>query len=625
MKLNLDFYNQDIIYNQLSKEQDIIQNYINQYKETDYENIIKNDNNIETISMLSEIRKNIINWYPFKKDCNILEIGAGVGEITGELCKKAQKVTSIEFSKERGQAIAKRHEDKENLEIIIGNLKDIQINEKFDYITLIGTLEYAPKIYKTQNSTIDLLKHIKTLLKEDGTILIATNNKFAMRNWCVINENDHDIEYNAISKAGKTKEDCQLLSKKELETIFNKAELGKIKYYYPLPDYRYTNVIFTKEFMPDQDNIHRNMSLFKDTEVINFHENDGFIQIIKENKNLFEFFTNSYFIEISKQLEENEIKYVSYWNNRKQEYRLKTIIQGNKVYKYPNNNLAKKHIDTIKHNIDILKNSNINTLDTYDNEKIISQYVENAKSYNKVLIEEYKQNGIEKLIQLINEFTQKTIQKLETTDMENNIFDHFNINYQKEQIQDLHFIKEGLWDLNFQNCFLIDDKFYIYDQEWIEQKVPIEFIIYREILIFEELKKLTDINEIYEKLDILKYKDLFNQLEEHISKKIMDDKICEVWHKPMKTVRGLIVENHTLRTTNQSIETQLEQQQQENQKNMEQIQNEQKQIQENIQLIQQKDQKIEELTQIIRSSLSWKISKAIDKIIGNKEKGGGNK
>ena len=112
MKINLNFYKEDIIYNQLAREQYIIQNYINQYKETQYEDIIKKDNNIEIISMLSEIRKNIINWYPFKKDSNILEIGAGVGEITGELCKKAHKVTSIEFSKERGQAIAKRHEDK---------------------------------------------------------------------------------------------------------------------------------------------------------------------------------------------------------------------------------------------------------------------------------------------------------------------------------------------------------------------------------------------------------------------------------------------------------------------------------------------------------------------------------
>lgn len=624
MKINLNFYKEDIIYNQLAREQYIIQNYINQYKETQYEDIIKKDNNIETISMLSEIRKNIINWYPFKKDSNILEIGAGVGEITGELCKKAHKVTSIEFSKERGQAIAKRHEDKENLEIIIGNLKDIKINEKFDYITLIGILEYAPKIYKSQEPITDLLKYVKALLKEDGKILIATNNKFAMRNWCVINENDRDIEYNAISKIGKTDEDCQLISKNELEEVFYKVQLGQTKYYYPLPDYKYTNVIFTKQFMPDQDNLHRNMTFFKDTEVINFHENDGYLQVIKEDKRLFEFFTNSYFIEIANNLEENQIKYVSFWNNRKQQYRLRTIIQGDKVYKYPNNDLSKQHINMIKQNIDILRNSGINTLDTYDEEKIISKYALNAKSYNKVLIEEYKANGIEKLIQLVDEFTQKTIMKLELADAENNIFDNLKIQYEKDEIKNLHFIKEGLWDLNFQNCFLIDGEFYIYDQEWIESKVPIEFIVYRELLIFEELKKLVNIDEIYEKLGILQYKELFNKLEKIISEKIMDDKICEAWQKPMKTVRGLIVENHTLRTTNQSIQIQLQQLQEENQRNIEQIKAEQNNIQKNLQLIQQKDEKIQELTQIVTSSLSWKISRAIKKITGQR-KDGGNK
>lgn len=389
MKLNLDFYKNDIRYNELNREEFIINNYICNYDEKDYESIFERDNNIDSLSALSDMRKNIISWYPFEENSTILEIGAGLGEITGELCKKASKVVSVEFSRDRGRAISRRHKDKENLEIIIGNLKDIKFNEKFDYITLIGVLEYAPIIYKTENPFSDLLKYVKTLLKENGKILIAVNNKFGMRNWAVIDSNDKNLEYDAIISE-KENNQAQLLTKNKIEEIIKKEDLGEFKYYYPLPDYKYTNVIFTDEFLPNRNNLHRNMTFFKDSYIINFHENNAYTQIVKEDENLFKFFANSYFIEIGENMANNAIRYVSYWNNRKPEYRLKTIIKGDKVYKYPVNELSKNHIETIKKNIDVLNNSNIKTLDEYDEEKIISNFMYDGKSYDKLILEEYE-------------------------------------------------------------------------------------------------------------------------------------------------------------------------------------------------------------------------------------------
>ena len=43
------------------------------------------------------------------------------------------------------------------------------------------------------------------------------------------------------------------------------------------------------------------------------------------------------------------------------------------------------------------------------------------------------------------------------------------------------FIKYGLWDLTLRNVFLINNELYVYDQEWLEENVPIEFIIFRSI------------------------------------------------------------------------------------------------------------------------------------------------
>ena len=46
----------------------------------------------------------------------------------------------------------------------------------------------------------------------------------------------------------------------------------------------------------------------------------------------------------------------------------------------------------------------IKTLDTYENEKIISKYVENGKSYDKILLEYLEQENNEKFFSEIKTF-----------------------------------------------------------------------------------------------------------------------------------------------------------------------------------------------------------------------------
>ena len=77
-----------------------------------------------------------------KKDSDVLEIGCGMGAVTSVLCDNCKTVTAVELSKRRATATLLRCREKENLEIIVGNLNDIQFDKKFDYITLIGVFEY---------------------------------------------------------------------------------------------------------------------------------------------------------------------------------------------------------------------------------------------------------------------------------------------------------------------------------------------------------------------------------------------------------------------------------------------------------------------------------------------------
>ena len=106
-------------------------------------------------------------------------------------------------------------------------------------------------------------------------------------------------------------------------------------------------------------------------------------------------------------------------------------------------------------------------------------------------------------------------EKLEITEnIEKNIFIKYKIECDKSLLDKLTFVKNGLWDLIFQNCFVIDDEWYFYDQEWQEENIPIEYILYRAILYFHESKKYISDNEIFEKLEILEFVDIFKQLDD---------------------------------------------------------------------------------------------------------------
>ena len=160
MKVNYDFYTGQDTYCDGEVEKDII-NYLKEQGEENYQEIFKKDVRWPVFYHITPIRKNIVNWYPFKENSEVLEIGAGMGAITGILCDKAKQVTSVELSKQRASAIEARCQDKENLEIIVGNFNDIKFDKKFDYITLIGVLEYAPIYTNTDNPFHDFLVQIK--------------------------------------------------------------------------------------------------------------------------------------------------------------------------------------------------------------------------------------------------------------------------------------------------------------------------------------------------------------------------------------------------------------------------------------------------------------------------------
>ena len=124
--------------------------------------------------------------------------------MTGTLPKKAENVTCIELSYKRSLINAYRNRNSDKIEILVGNFEDIEpeLTEEYDYIFLIGVLEYAGS-YITRsegNPYLAMLQMLIPHLAQGGEIVIAIENKYGMKYLAGCREDHTGKFYDGIEK-----------------------------------------------------------------------------------------------------------------------------------------------------------------------------------------------------------------------------------------------------------------------------------------------------------------------------------------------------------------------------------------------------------------------------------------
>jgi SAM-dependent methyltransferase len=293
-KLNLEFYKGADLYSDGDIEDEILEIVKNN---NDFTDILQKKNNWAIMYHLSPVRRNLLQWYNFDKEKSLLEIGGGCGVFTGMFAQKLREVKVIELSRRRAEIIYKRHANYENLEIFVGNLNDIQFEQQFDYITLIGVLEYAGKFTDGNNPFKKFLENVKQLLKPDGKLIIAIENKFGLKYWAGAGEDHTGRNFDSIEDYPNYK-GVQTFGKYELDKLVKSVGFNTTEFYYPMPDYKLPNIIYSDDYLPDEKAIFNAVSPNFDQPRYNlFNESLAYKNIIK-NK-MFDFFANSFLVFVS--------------------------------------------------------------------------------------------------------------------------------------------------------------------------------------------------------------------------------------------------------------------------------------------------------------------------------------
>jgi 2-polyprenyl-3-methyl-5-hydroxy-6-metoxy-1,4-benzoquinol methylase len=201
---------------------------------------------------LSKRRGNLLR--PFVdhfKNKTVLEIGSGMGPITRLLGESDAKVLALEGTSRRAQATRLRTRDLENVLVISEKFDDFKTELKFDYITLIGVLEYSNLYSVAENPHQHVLQRCFELLSPNGQIIIAIENKLGLKYFAGAKEDHVGIPMFGLENLYDAKS-VRTFGKFELENLLTSAGFESMVFNSPLPDYKLTNSVITSAGFEDE-------------------------------------------------------------------------------------------------------------------------------------------------------------------------------------------------------------------------------------------------------------------------------------------------------------------------------------------------------------------------------------
>ena len=291
--INIEFYSGKDLYSDGEIEDEMLEIVKSMNDENDLLQVIKRDNRWPILYHFSDMRKNLLEWYEFDDSKNLLEIGSGCGALTDVFCKSLKSVTCVESSFKRAQIAEQRLNNYNNVSILVGNFNEMHFDEKFDYITLIGVLEYAKMFSENKDNAVhEMLENISNLINVNGELILAIENKYGVKYFSGAREDHTGGFFDGIEDYIFTENDIVTYGKNEIQQILLNAGFRDISFYYPWPDYKLPTLLMTDDYM---SNDFSDLQISFDNDRFILFDQKAFLSGLKKEKNI-GYFANSFLI-----------------------------------------------------------------------------------------------------------------------------------------------------------------------------------------------------------------------------------------------------------------------------------------------------------------------------------------
>ncbi|WNX84096.1 glycosyltransferase [Agathobaculum sp. NTUH-O15-33] len=468
----------------------------------------------------SAARENLLRWYPFDSQDEVLEIGAGMGALTPYLCSVCRHVTAVEPSQRRAEIISLRCNEMDNVQIVNGTIHDIVPERLFDKILLIGVLEYSGISGEGQDPWLQLLTEARAHLKPTGKLLLAIENRCGLKYWCGAAEDHTGIPFDSLNNyeksAGATERyqgqnGVRTFDRETLQKLLSTSGFAKQKYYYPLPDYKFPMLVLSDN-SEDAAALAQDVKYSYSEEAALVANESELIATVIEN-NCLGFFANSFFVEamtdggIPCSILTSLIK-----RDYAAQYRIATVIKNDTVQRLATSKESVSHLRELEKNTRILIERGVTCVEQQCNEQGVSiaprimlpradaVFAKAVETDNTALAYEM----LERLREALLKSGQAEVKDGDTI------------------------LEKGFLDMTFRNSFWNGKELLFFDQEWKENKVPLKYLLYRSIHYACRAIKQEMTMPFYRSCKIQpEDMDVFEQREQLFLKNLMDPVNCQ--------------------------------------------------------------------------------------------------
>ena len=448
--------------------------------------IIATLNDSAIFHTFSPAREGLLNWYPFKKTDRVLEVGAGMGALTGLLCRTCGEVVALEMSPLRAEILRKRYASKNNLLVVADDINAYQAKEKFDRIVVVGVLEYAAIISQSENPYVAMLQSFRRLLKPDGVVLLAIENRFGLKYWCGAQEDHTGIPFEGIegylhgAKAGAySKNGVSTFDHETLDNFFEQAGFLARRFYYPFPDYKFPMAVFTDSHLPSFEDIRRIKFSYSSNAMLIADERSVWQNVIKNNAT--PFFANSFLVEAAcYKLPEFHVTYATYKRDYNSKYHLVTKIDTQKHVDITCTSAeARHHLVQIHQNYCSLQARGVPMVSQHlQDNKIRMDYIE-APLASTVFQQALREGRKGTCLAMIDELKKYILLSSEIEKNKNEIAEVMDAGSLSEKMGVV--LKTGYVDMTFVNFFATKASLLCFDQEWAIPNIPVSYILFRAV------------------------------------------------------------------------------------------------------------------------------------------------